>query len=80
MTNDLLFQDNCPFVPNPNQQDSDNDLIGDACDSGIDRDRDGIQDSKDNCPKVANSDQLDTDNDGKGDACDLVIINIMGFY
>lgn len=38
----------------------------------IDRDRDGIQDSKDNCPKIANSDQLDTDEDGKGDACDVV--------
>lgn len=48
-------------------------MIGDSCDSGIDRDRDGVQDSKDNCPKVANSDQLDTDNDGKGDACDMDI-------
>lgn len=68
--NSIPHQDNCPFIPNPSQQDSDNDLVGDACDSGIDRDKDGIQDSKDNCPKVANSDQLDTDGDGKGDACD----------
>lgn len=45
--------------------DNDNDLIGDACDSDIDRDKDGIQDSQDNCPKVANSDQLDTDGDGR---------------
>jgi thrombospondin 2/3/4/5 len=66
----ICFQDNCPFIPNPNQADSDKDLVGDACDSGIDLDRDGIQDSKDNCPRVANSDQLDTDNDGIGDACD----------
>ena len=29
--------DNCPDVPNPDQQDLDNDLIGDACDD----DRDG---------------------------------------
>lgn len=50
--------------------DSDNDLIGDACDSDIDRDRDGVQDSRDNCPKLANSDQLDTDGDGRGDLCD----------
>lgn len=57
--------DNCPYIPNPSQIDSDNDLIGDACDSDIDRDRDGIQDSEDNCPKVANSDQLDTDGDGR---------------
>lgn len=55
--------------------DSDNDLVGDACDSGIDRDKDGVQDSQDNCPKIANSDQLDTDNDGRGDACDLDIDN-----
>ena len=32
--------------------------MGDACDSNIDRDFDGIQDSKDNCPKIANSDQV----------------------
>lgn len=60
-SNKTHFQDNCPSIPNPNQQDSDNDLVGDACDSGIDRDRDGIQDSEDNCPKIPNSDQLDTD-------------------
>lgn len=67
--------DNCPFIPNPSQQDSDNDLVGDACDSGIDKDKDGVQDSKDNCPKVPNSDQLDHDGDGKGDACDPDIDN-----
>lgn len=49
--------------------------MGDACDSGIDRDRDGVQDSEDNCPKVPNADQLDHDNDGKGDACDSDIDN-----
>lgn len=47
------------------QLDIDNDLVGDACDNNMDRDRDGIQYGIDNCPKVPNSDQLDTDGDGK---------------
>lgn len=46
--------------------DSDRDLVGDACDSNIDRDRDGIQDNVDNCPNIPNSDQKDADNDGQG--------------
>lgn len=58
--------DNCPRVPNPSQVDSDRDLVGDACDSNIDRDRDGIQDNVDNCPNIPNSDQKDADNDGLG--------------
>jgi hypothetical protein len=47
--------DNCPFVKNPTQADSDNppDGIGDACDEG-DADGDGVIDSVDNCPAVAN--------------------------
>ncbi len=47
--------DNCPDKYNPNQQNSDNDNIGDACD---------------NCIHVTNQDQRDTDGDGIGDACD----------
>ena len=51
-----FFQDNCPYVSNPNQDDADaTDEQGDACD---------------NCPSVANPDQTDTDNDGLGDMCD----------
>jgi Thrombospondin type 3 repeat len=46
--------DNCPAVPNAQQEDADGDLIGDACD---------------NCPGVHNPMQEDVDNDGIGDAC-----------
>ncbi len=52
----LNKDDNCPFVANLNQADTDMDTVGDACD---------------NCPADINTSQLDTDTDGSGDACDL---------
>ena len=71
--------DNCTFVYNPDQADSNGDFIGDACTEvaptevptapGIDSDGDGIDDELDNCPNVYNPDQADTDGDGVGDAC-----------
>lgn len=56
------MQDNCPYVQNPDQFDteSDPDNRGDACD---------------NCPTTPNPDQTDTDGDGKGDKCDPDIDN-----
>jgi hypothetical protein len=50
----VIANDNCQDTSNPDQTDSDNDGIGDACD---------------NCASVANNDQADADNDGIGDVC-----------
>ena len=60
--------DNCPAVANTDQEDSDADGQGDACDE--DDDDDGRLDTGDNCPLVSNFDQADNDGDGEGDACD----------
>jgi hypothetical protein len=64
--------DNCPAVPNPDQTNTDENMIdgdamGDACDD--DDDADGIFDTTDNCPLIPN-DQADGDDDGVGDDCD----------
>jgi len=60
--------DSCPYAANPQQEDSDDDALGDACDD--DDDNDSLGDFIDNCPVEPNQDQVDQDNDGMGDACD----------
>ena len=47
--------DNCQFVINREQRDSDDDGVGDACD---------------NCLFARNTNQLDADADGVGNVCD----------
>lgn len=67
--------DNCPEIPNPDQDDADGDFIGDICDVCPtdplnDADEDMACDTTDNCLELANPMQLDDDMDGLGNACD----------
>ena len=61
------LSDNCPITPNPNQEDTDGNGIGDACQ---DVDGDEVLDIEDNCPFISNPNQEDTDGNGIGDACE----------
>lgn len=65
-------EDNCPQDSNPQQEDSNNNGIGDACEdaSAPDADGDGRPDTADNCIDVWNVGQGDADNDGFGNVCD----------
>ncbi len=63
--------DNCFFISNPDQADSDSNGIGDVCDQGgiADSDNDGVADASDNCPLLSNADQADSDGNKVGNAC-----------
>jgi len=52
--------DDCPKIPDHDQEDNDGDGVGNACVKAA---------ALDNCPFTSNLDQLDTDGDGIGDAC-----------
>lgn len=59
-----------PHTLTLSQNDLDQDGLGDVCDNGVDKDKDGVQDSMDNCLGKANADQVDSDGDDVGDECD----------
>ena len=63
----VLREDNCPFLPNQDQVDVDQNGVGDLCQPD---DGDGIAVADDNCSLVANPSQADQDMDGLGDVCD----------
>ena len=40
--------------------------MGDQCDTNVDKDNDGVDDTVDNCPLISNLEQKDSDPDGIG--------------
>ena len=64
----LNVDDNCPDIANPQQNDTDADQVGDACDGDIDGD--GVNNQDDKFPNDANE-TADYDNDGIGDNADF---------
>ncbi len=65
---DPLRPDLCPTMFDPDQKDTDDDGLGDACDPDLDGD--DVPNDKDNCRDIRNPDQANADRDSNGDACD----------
>lgn len=64
----ICYYDNCPYIANLDQKDTDRDGRGDACVG--DDDGDGVRDTSDNCPEIPNPDQAKTLPEAPGgDAC-----------
>ena len=71
----LNFEDVCPEIFDPAQDDDDGDGLGDACDACLgdpinDVDEDDLCGNLDNCPVDANPMQQNADADDLGDLCD----------
>jgi hypothetical protein len=71
--------DNCPVDPNPSQEDTDSNGLGDACNNSEDTDGDEWADDLDNCPDDNNPDQSNLDGDQFGDVCDPFPNDILDF-
>ncbi len=63
------YLDFCPAIFSNDNLDTDNDMLGNACDP--DDDNDNLPDSLDNCPLHINPNQEDQDMDGTGDVCEM---------
>ena len=59
--------DNCPKLPNPNQENHDGDAFGDLCDE--DDDNDGVNDASDDCNLGEVGWQANANTDHDGDGC-----------
>jgi len=68
--------DVCPYHPDPEQDDLDENDIGDACDPDLDGD--GVPNGADSCPMADNPGQEDWDRDRIGDACDDYFCYVVG--
>ena len=70
--------DNCPAVPNPGQNDCDNDSVGNDCDS--DGDNDDVPNPSDVCPLApCNSPHVHADGRLKGDLYEDCRIDLVDF-